>query len=83
MPNAKTILTISAALVGATAAGCAIGLMVAPASGEELRRSLGRRARRQWSAVSHSCERTMERVADRAKREFEETKKEIGDMIGA
>lgn len=83
MSNPKTILTISAALVGAAAAGCVIGLMVAPASGHELRRSLRRRARRQWSAVSHSCEQTMERVADRAKRQFEETKKEIGEMIGA
>ena len=83
MSRVRTVLTISGAVVAAAAAGCAIGLMVAPASGREVRRRLGWRFTDQWRSLSHSCDRAVDRVTDRAKRELEERKRQIAEVIGA
>lgn len=83
MSRVKTALTITGVIVAAAAAGCAVGLMVAPTSGHELRRRVGWRAADRWRTVSHSCERVLDRVADRAKREIEERKRQVAEVIGA
>lgn len=83
MSRMKTVLAMTGVVVAAAAAGCTVGLMVAPASGRELRRRFGWRATPRWRAMSHSCEGMLNRVADRAKQEIEERKRQVAEVIGA
>ena len=82
MSRVKTILTVGGIAVAAAATGCAVGLMIAPASGRELRRRAAWLAAYRWRAVSHSCERTFDRIADRARREIEDRTRQASAAIG-
>ena len=79
MLRVKTVLTMTGVVLAAAAAGCAIGFMVAPASGQEIRRRIGWRVTDQWRSLSRSCDR----AADRAKRQIDERKRQITEVIGA
>lgn len=57
---------VAAASLAAGAAGCAIGLLFAPASGAEIRRRLQWRARDEWKGVSRACQRAVDDVTERA-----------------
>ena len=82
MSRVKTILTMTGIAVAAAATGCAVGLMIAPASGRELRRRAAWQVAYRWRAVSHSCERTFERMAACARREIEDRTTEVSAAIG-
>lgn len=82
MPKVRNALIIGVGMLAAAAAGCAVGLMLAPASGAELRRQLGRRATRRVGTVSASLEHALDRVADRAKRQIEEKKRQVAEALG-
>ena len=70
MSRVRVAFTVGAASFAAGAAGCALGLLFAPASGAELRRRLARSARRQYKTAGRACERMVERAADRAREEL-------------
>ena len=70
MSRMRFAFTVAGASLAAGAAGCALGLLLAPASGAELRRRLTRSARHQYKAAGRACERMVEQAADRAREEW-------------
>ncbi len=71
MKGITRAVMVAGVSVAAGVAGYALGLVFAPASGEETRRRWKRRAGDEWSAMSRSCERMFDRVSARAKAEIE------------
>ena len=73
MSRMKLALTLGGVAFAAGAAGCALGVLFAPASGDETRRRLAWRTEEQGRAVA----RLLERAAERAREELENRKKRI------
>jgi gas vesicle protein len=61
---------VAGASLAAGGAGCALGLLFAPASGAEIRRRLARRAEDQYGSMGRAWELLVDRAAERAKEEF-------------
>lgn len=70
MSRMRFAFTVAGASLAAGAAGCAFGLLLAPASGAELRRRLVWSARRNYRTAERACERIVEQATDRAKEEL-------------
>ena len=81
MSRTKLAFTVFGASLAAGAAGWALGVLFAPASGEEMRRRLAWRARDEWTPVARSAERMIERVAERAKTEIDVRTKQLEDAM--
>ena len=81
MSRVKLAFTVAGASLAAGAAGYAVGVLFAPASGEELRRRLALRARDEWTSVARSTERMIERVAERAKNEIDVRRKQLEEAM--
>jgi len=81
MSRMKLAFTIAGASLAAGAAGYALGVLCAPASGEEVRRRLASRARDEWTSVARAAERMIERVAERAKTEIDARRKQFEDAL--
>ena len=79
MTRIKRAAIVAGVSVAAGVAGYAVGLVFAPASGEETRRRWRRRAGDEWSAMSQSCERMFERISASAKREIDERMKRFAE----
>ena len=79
MTRVKRALKVAGYSMAVGLAGYALGLVFAPASGEETRRRWKRRAGDEWSAMSRSCERMFDRVSARAKAEIEARMKQIAE----
>lgn len=71
MSRTRFALLIAGTAVAAAAAGGAIGLLSAPASGKELRRRLAWRAEEQFRTAARSSARMIERAAVRARHELQ------------
>ena len=70
MSRMRFAFTLAGASLAAGAAGCAIGLLFAPASGAETRRRLTWGARDQYKSMGRAWELLVDRAAERAKEEF-------------
>lgn len=70
MSRMRFTFALAGASLAAGAAGCALGLLFAPASGAETRRRLTWGARHQSRSIGRALELMVERAADRAKEEF-------------
>ena len=82
MSRMRLALAITAASVAAGAAGCAVGLFFAPASGSELRRRLAWRAEHEYRSMGRACEGMFDRAAELAKRELKARAERVLDHIG-
>jgi gas vesicle protein len=71
MSRTKLALTIAGTAVTAAAAGAAIGLLFAPASGREIRRRLASRAEDECRSAVRASGRMLKHVAARAKHELQ------------
>lgn len=74
MSRIKSALIIAGVTVAAGAAGGALGVMFAPASGTETRRRLAWRTE-QWRSVARASERLLARAAAFAREELENRKR--------
>lgn len=70
MSRMRFTLTVAGASLAAGAAGCALGMLLAPASGAELRRRITSDARHQFKSMGRNWERMVDRTVERAKDEF-------------
>jgi gas vesicle protein len=70
MSQMRFAITVAGTSLAAAAAGCAVGLLLAPTSGARLRRRLAWSTRRQYQAAGRACERMVERTVDRAREEL-------------
>lgn len=70
MSRIKFTFAVAGASLAAGAAGCAFGLLFAPASGTEFRRRLAWNARHQYGSMSRAWELMVDRAAERAKEEL-------------
>lgn len=70
MSRTKLTLLMAGAAVAAGAAGCALGVLFAPASGKETRLRLTWRAEEGWRSAKKASERFVERAAALAKEEL-------------
>jgi gas vesicle protein len=61
---------VAGASLAAGAAGCALGMLMAPASGAELRRRLTWKARDQYKSMGRAWELMVDRAAEKAKQEL-------------
>jgi len=71
MSRTTFALMIAGTAVTAGAAGAAIGLLFAPASGREIRRRLAWRAEEECRSAARASGRVLERVAARARHELQ------------
>jgi gas vesicle protein len=69
MLRTKFFMTLTGVAVAAAAAGCVVGLMVAPSSGKELRRRLAWKSG-EWRSKAASRARFLEQAAARAREEL-------------
>jgi gas vesicle protein len=82
MSRTKLALAMAGVAVTAAAAGWAAGLLLAPASGKELRRRLAWRTEEQWRSAASASNRMFERVATRARHELHGRGARIAEAIG-
>jgi hypothetical protein len=59
-----------------------MGMLLAPASGAEVRRRLAWWARHEYRAMGRSCERMFERAAEHARHELELRSERMFEKIG-
>jgi len=71
MSRTKVVIALAGVTVMAGAAGWALGVLSAPASGKEVRRRLAWRAEEELKGVSHAGREFVGRVVSRAKEELE------------
>lgn len=71
MSRTRFAVSFVAASVAAGAVGCAMGMLLAPASGAEVRRRLAWRARHEYRAMGRTCERMLGRAAERARQQLQ------------
>ena len=79
MSRMKLAFAIAGASIAAGAVGCALGVLFAPASGQEIRRRLASRAGDELKSVATSAERMFERVAERARHEIDACVKQLAE----
>ena len=77
MSRTKVILGTSAAVMAAGAVGYGLGVLFAPASGEETRRRLAWKAEDKFRHAQKAIEPVFERAATRAKAEFDKQRDRI------
>ena len=70
MSRMRFALTVAGASLAAGAAGCALGMLCAPASGAALRRRLLWNARHQYRTLGRGWELMVERATERAREEL-------------
>lgn len=70
MSRMRFTFALAGASLAAGVAGCALGLLFAPASGAELRRRLTWGARHQYWSIGRAWELMVDRAAERARDEF-------------
>lgn len=70
MSRMRFACAVAGASLASGAAGCALGLLMAPASGAELRRRLTWKARDQYTSIGRAWELMVERAAEKAKEEL-------------
>ena len=70
MSRMRFTFALAGASLAAGAAGCALGLLFAPASGAETRRRLTWGAHDQYKSMGRAWELLVDRAAERAKEEF-------------
>lgn len=79
MRRVKRAVMVAGLSIAAGAAGYALGLVFAPASGAETRRRWTRHVGDEWSSMSRSAERMFERISASAKREIDERMKQFAE----
>lgn len=77
MSRTKLVMLVAGAAAAAGAAGCAFGMLSAPASGKELRRRLAWRAEQQWRGAARASRHFIRRAVDRAVAELESRRKGV------
>ncbi len=82
MSRMRLALTVTGASLAAGAAGYALGLLFAPASGTETRRRLAWRAQHEYRSMGRSCERMFERAATRARHELQARAERVFEHVG-
>ena len=79
MSHVKLALTLTGVAVAAAGVGYAAGLLLAPASGTELRRRLACRLADERRAFERACEQALQRASDLAKQEIERRKRDAAE----
>jgi len=82
MSRMQLAFAVSAASLAAGAAGCAVGMLFAPASGTEVRRRLASRAEHEYRSMGRTCERMFERAATRARHELQARAEQVFERVG-
>ena len=82
MSRMRLALAVGGASLAAGAAGCALGLLFAPASGTEVRRRLAWRANHKYRSMGRTCERMFERAAALAKHEVQARAERVFELAG-
>jgi gas vesicle protein len=78
----RLALTVTGASLAAGAAGYALGMLFAPASGIETRRRLVWRAEDEYRSIGRTCERMFERAAEHARHELEARAARVFENVG-
>lgn len=82
MSRMRFAFAVTAASLAAGAAGCALGLLFAPASGAEMRRRLAWRAQHEFRSKGRAWEQMFDRATERAKHELRARAEKAFDHIG-
>lgn len=82
MTGMRLALSVTGASLAAGAAGCALGMLFAPASGTETRRRLVWRAEHEYRSMGRTCERMLERAAERARHELQARAGRVFESVG-
>jgi gas vesicle protein len=77
MSRTKLVIAMVGVTMAAGAAGCALGMLAAPASGKELRRRLAWRAEEQCRGAARASRDFIRRAFDRAVAELESRRKGV------
>jgi gas vesicle protein len=83
MSRTKAVVAMAGVALVAGAAGCALGLLFAPASGKELRRRLAWRAEEEFRTASSAGRVFAGRAISRAKQEIERQQARLRETIAA
>lgn len=83
MSRTKAVVAMAGVALVAGAAGCALGLLFAPASGKELRRRLAWRAEEECRTASRAGRVFVGRAVSRAKEEIERQQARLRETIAA
>lgn len=83
MSRTKAVMAMAGVALVAGAAGCALGLLYAPASGKELRRRLAWRAEEELRTASHAGRVFAGRAVTRARDEIERQQARLREVIAA
>jgi|CXWL01.1.fsa_nt_gi gas vesicle protein len=81
MSRVGLAVTVTAVSLAAWAAGCAAGLLFAPASGAEFRRRLSWKARDDWKHIARSCDAVFDRAAGRARNAVQATVSDVRETL--
>ena len=81
MSRTKLALTMASVAAAAAAAGWAVGVIFAPASGKETRRRLAWRTEEQWRSVGRASGRLVERAIACAREELEGRKGQVAAKV--
>lgn len=71
MSRTHFTLALTGVAIAAAAAGCAAGVLMAPASGPETRRRFAWKLADERRALARACERAVERATTMAKKEID------------
>lgn len=74
MSRTQGSFLVAGVAVAAGAAGCALGMLLAPASGKDLRKRLTWMSEQQWKTFSHTAERFLNDVTVSAATEIARAK---------
>lgn len=83
MSRTTFMVAMTGVVLVAGAAGCAFGLLAAPASGKELRRRLAWRAEEELRGASRAGRAFVGRAVSRAKEEIERQQARLRETIAA
>jgi gas vesicle protein len=83
MSRTKAVIALGGVTLIAGAAGCALGMLSAPASGTELRRRLAWRAEEEWKGLSRSGRAFMTRAVSLATEELKRRQAQVRATIDA
>ena len=82
MSRMRFAFAVTAASLAAGAAGCALGLLFAPASGAETKRRLAWRAQHEYRSMGRAWERMFDRATERAKHELKARAEQAFEYAG-
>lgn len=82
MSRTRVVMAMTGAALVAGAAGCALGLLCAPASGKELRRRIAWRAEKECRGAARASRAFMGRAVGRATEEVERQQARLRETVG-